>query len=108
LCAASPRGARTARAARRAPPRPRPTPRPRPRSRLSTMPLLDLTRYTAIEHAFFGLGCLCWVVAYIILCVRIRKLKFVEMPVFAACGNMAWEAVWSLVLTTDMGRFFEW
>lgn len=71
-------------------------------------PFLDLVAYRPIEHALFGGGCLLWVVAYVILLLRIRKLKFVEMPVFAACGNFAWEAVWSIVFVTDMGRFFEW
>jgi hypothetical protein len=75
---------------------------------MNDRPLFNLVDYTPTEHALFALGCLCWVAAYVVLCVRIRRLKFVEMPVFAACGNMAWEAVWSLLLVTDMGRFFEW
>jgi hypothetical protein len=69
---------------------------------------LNLRDYTVVELSLFGAGGALWVLAYAVLLVRIRRLRFVEMPALAACSNFAWEAVWSTVLRTDMGRLFEW
>jgi hypothetical protein len=69
---------------------------------------LNLRDYTPLELLLFGVGGAMWVLAYAVLVVRVRRLKYVEMPFFAACCNIAWEFLWSSVLRTDMGRLFEW
>jgi hypothetical protein len=68
---------------------------------------VNLEGYTAQELALFGTGGFCWVAAYAVLLARSRRLRWVEMPVVAACSNFAWEALWSLVFRTNMGRLFE-
>lgn len=43
----------------------------------------------------FVVGCLFWVVAYVVTIQNIRKFRFVEIPVVGACANLAWEFTWS-------------
>lgn len=63
--------------------------------------------YTGLEFFFYGLGCLLWVVAYGIYIKNIITLKYVEMPFFAGCCDVAWEFVWSFLATNDMGMLFQ-
>lgn len=70
--------------------------------------LLNLEKYTVLELILFGGGCYLWVFVYAIYVRQILKHQFIEMPVFAACGNIAWEFVWGFVYTTDMGPLLVW
>lgn len=70
--------------------------------------IINLQDYTLTEVLLFGVGCLCWVVVYLIVIRNIRKHKFVEIPAIAICANFAWESLWSWVYTTNMGELFEW
>ncbi len=45
--------------------------------------------------AIFVVGCLFWVVAYVVTIRNIRKFRFVEIPVIGGCANLAWEFIWS-------------
>jgi hypothetical protein len=63
--------------------------------------------YTALEFFFYGLGCLLWVFAYAIYIRNIFTLRYVEMPVFAGCCDVAWEFVWSFLAQNDMGMLFQ-
>ncbi len=49
-----------------------------------------------------------WAASYILIVIRIHKLKFIEMPLFAALGNIAWEFLWSTVFHGNMGPLIEW
>ena len=50
--------------------------------------------YTGLE-LFSTASLLLWVLAYAIYIRNIITLKYVEMPVFAGCCDVAWEFVWS-------------
>ena len=63
--------------------------------------------YTGTELFFYGMGCLFWVFAYAIYIRNIVKFKYVEMPVFAGCCDVAWEFVWSFIAVNDMGLLFQ-
>jgi len=63
--------------------------------------------YTGLELFFYGLGCLLWVGAYAIYIRNIITLKYVEMPVFAGCCDVAWEFVWSFLAQNDLGMLFQ-
>jgi hypothetical protein len=63
--------------------------------------------YTGLEFFFYGAGCFLWVVAYAIYIRNIVRLKFVEMPVFAGCCDVAWEFVWSFLAYNNMGMLFQ-
>lgn len=63
--------------------------------------------YTGVEFLFYGLGCFLWVIAYVIYIRNILRWKYVEMPVFAGCCDVAWEFVWSFLATNDMGKLFQ-
>lgn len=68
----------------------------------------NLCDYSIKDLIIVGFGTLCWVISYIAVIRHGFKNKFVEMPVFVAVGNIAWEFVWSFVYKTNMGEFFLW
>ena len=53
--------------------------------------------YTGLEFFFYGVGSFLWVIAYVIYIRNILRYKYVEMPVFAGCCDVAWEFVWSFL-----------
>ena len=63
---------------------------------------INWQEYTGLEFFFYGVGCLLWVVAYAIYIRNIIRLKYVEMPVFAGCCDVAWEFVWSFLAWNNM------
>ena len=65
--------------------------------------LVNLQEYTPLELTLFSVGCYLWVVVYIMYIRSIFKYKFIEAPIFAACGNIGWEFTWSFLEKTDMG-----
>src|SRR5690242_5018587 len=67
------------------------------------MGLFNLQQYTAAQLALYATGAYLWVVAYLIYIRNGFKYGVVEMPAFAACGNVGWEFCWALVFTTDLG-----
>ncbi len=69
--------------------------------------LVNLQIYPPLELVFFACGAYCWVIVYISFAVNIYRKKFIEMPVFAATGNIAWEFIFSFLFPTDMGTVFE-
>lgn len=70
--------------------------------------ILNLTDYPPLHMILFATGCLMWVVAYGIIIRNGIKFKVIEMPVFAAASNFAWEFLWSTFFETDMGQFLVW
>ena len=68
---------------------------------------INWDKYTGLELSFYGLGCLLWVIAYAIYIRNIVKFKYVEMPVFAGCCDVAWEFVWSFLAWNDLGMLFQ-
>ena len=63
--------------------------------------------YTWTEFFFYGAGAFMWVIAYVIYIRNILKYKYVEMPVFAGCCDVAWEFVWSFFAVNNMGMLFQ-
>jgi hypothetical protein len=70
--------------------------------------ILNTKDYTTLELVLFLIGCYAWVIIYAVYIRNIRKFKFIEMPVFAASGNIAWEFLWSFVFRPDLGLAFVW
>ena len=71
-------------------------------------PWINTLDYTIPENIAFALGCLMWVIVYIIIIQKIRKIQFIEIPMIAICANFAWEFLWSWVFTTNMGLLYVW
>ncbi|MEN2284347.1 hypothetical protein AAGF08_19540 [Algoriphagus sp. SE2] len=69
-------------------------------------PLINFEDYSIAGLIFNGVGCLFWVVAYVILVIEIRKKKFVEMPAYVAGANLGWEFVWSWIYHPNTGLLF--
>jgi hypothetical protein len=53
-----------------------------------------------------GIGCIFWVITYAVIVYEIIKKKFVEMPVFVAAANLAWEMDWSIFFHPDTGILY--
>jgi hypothetical protein len=70
--------------------------------------LLNLRDYTGGQLAFYAVGAYLWVVAYLIYIRNGWKFGVVEMPAFAACGNVGWELCWALFFRTDLGTLSAW
>lgn len=70
--------------------------------------LLNLKDYTPLELFLFAFGCYLWVVVYALYIRSIFKYKFIEAPIFAACGNIGWEFTWSFLVFTNMGPLLQW
>lgn len=70
--------------------------------------IINLSDYTIVEHIFFALGCLLWVITYIIVIKSIKKNQFIEIPMIAVTANFAWEFLWSFYFITDMGSLYVW
>src|SRR6185436_16658249 len=73
-----------------------------------TEPLINTTDYTPFELFLFIGGCFLWCVVYVIYIINGKKYKFIEMPVFAAAGNIGWEFTWAWLHRTDMGLLLVW
>ncbi|MBL57481.1 MAG: hypothetical protein CMP61_09855 [Flavobacteriales bacterium] len=67
---------------------------------------INTEKYDSIGLLFNGIGCLFWVICYAVLVRTMVKKKFVEMPFFIACGNLAWEFIWSVFYHPDTGFLF--
>lgn len=67
------------------------------------MNLLNLTDYTAPQLVLCSSGAYLWVIAFVIYIRNGFKYQVVEMPAFAACGNIGWEFCWALIFTTNLG-----
>jgi hypothetical protein len=68
---------------------------------------INFVDYTPLELAFYGLGCLFWVIAYAIYIRNIKRLQYAEMPVFAGCCDVGWEFTWSFLAVNNMGMLFQ-
>jgi hypothetical protein len=67
---------------------------------------LNTTDYSTLELTLFALGCLGWVVVYLVVLRHLLRKRFVEIPAAAVAANIAWEFVWGFVYQTNMGRLF--
>ena len=68
----------------------------------------NLCDYSVKDLIVVAIGTIFWVISYIAVIRHGFKRKFIEMPVFVAVGNIAWEFIWSFVYKTNMGEFYLW
>lgn len=68
----------------------------------------NLCDYSLTDLIVVGVGTLFWVISYIAIIRHGFKRQFIEMPLFVAIGNIAWEFIWSFFFTTNMGEFYLW
>ncbi len=65
--------------------------------------VFNLKEYTAPQLWLYASGAYLWVVAYLIYVRNGFKYGVVEMPAFAAAGNLGWEFCWAFLFVTDLG-----
>lgn len=64
-------------------------------------------RYSVPSLVVFALGCVLWLVAYVVVLGRAWKSGFVEIPAAAVVANVSWEVMWSFVFEGDVGRLLQ-
>ena len=64
--------------------------------------------YTPIQLFFYLGGFLLWGIGYVLVIVRVVRTRFVEVPIFAVCGNVTWEFLWGFYFANDMGLLLTW
>ncbi|OXM57562.1 hypothetical protein CFP71_06985 [Amycolatopsis thailandensis] len=64
--------------------------------------------YSTLQIGLFSLGCVLWGMAYLLLLRNSLRNRFVEMPIVAACSNLAWEFAWAWLFEVDLGMAFTW
>ncbi|UOZ07013.1 hypothetical protein [Amycolatopsis sp. WQ 127309] len=64
--------------------------------------------YSSLQIGLFAAGCVLWGLAYLLLLRNSLRNRFVEMPLVAACSNIAWEFVWAWLFAVDLGSVFTW
>lgn len=69
---------------------------------------LNTDLYTPIQLFFYLGGFLLWGIGYVLVIRRIFRSKFVEVPVFAVCGNITWEFLWGFYFESNMGLLLVW
>lgn len=72
------------------------------------MKWINLCDYSIVDIALVASGTLFWVICYYVVIRHGFRNKYVEMPMFVAAGNIAWEFVWSFIFKTNMGEAFLW
>lgn len=58
--------------------------------------------YTFWQTFFYFGGFVLWALVYVVVVVNIVRKKFVEVPVFTVCGNVAWEFLYSFIFPLNM------
>jgi len=67
--------------------------------------LINLNNLNIFEMSLFGVGCIFWLITYIIYIKNIRKHQFVEIPFMVVCFNIAWEFIWSFPFGNIVGNY---
>jgi hypothetical protein len=67
--------------------------------------LLNFEHLNPIQMSIFIIGCIFWLLTYIIYVNHIRTKKFVEIPLIVVCLNIAWEFVWSFIFGDSVGNY---
>jgi CheY-like chemotaxis protein len=72
--------------------------------------LLNTTDYSYTELAIALTGSVLWILSYLLLVKDAIKNKFVEIPFFAVCGNLAWEFLFAFVFVDyiNLGQIYIW
>lgn len=72
--------------------------------------LLNTVDYSYTELTIALTGSVLWVLSYILLVKDAIKKKFVEIPFFAVCGNLAWEFLYAFIFVDyiNLGQIYVW
>ena len=71
---------------------------------------INTTDYTIPQLILCATGAIGWVLVYVLIIRETRRTKFVEIPLFVACGDIVWEFLWGFVFNDriNMGVLFVW
>jgi len=67
--------------------------------------LLNFDNLNYYQMALFIIGCIFWLLTYIIYIKNIRAKQFVEIPLIVVGLNIAWEFIWSFPFGSSVGNY---
>lgn len=67
--------------------------------------LLNFDNLNIYQMTLFIIGCVFWLLTYLIYIKNIRSKQFVEIPLIVVCLNIAWEFIWSFVFGKSVGDY---
>lgn len=68
--------------------------------------LFNTCDYTWPQLIVNIVGCFLWLVAYYSVIRNFLKTRFIEIPLYVACANIAWEFVWSFIFYPNLGLLY--
>lgn len=63
--------------------------------------LMDSKGYSLYEIIMLTAGMVIWTYLYVYLAYRGFKIKYMQMPLVLACGNIVWEFLWGFVFQSQ-------
>lgn len=67
--------------------------------------LINLNNLNSFQMILFGIGCVFWLITYIIYIRNIKTKQFVEIPLIVVSLNIAWEFVWSFPFGSSVSDY---
>ena len=67
--------------------------------------IITLDNLNIIQMSLFLIGCVFWLITYIIYAKNIRKHQFVEIPLIVVSLNIAWEFIWSFPFGRSVANY---
>lgn len=67
--------------------------------------LLNLQNLNLSQMILFIIGCIFWLLTYIIYIKNIKSKQFVEIPLIVVSLNIAWEFIWSFPFGSSVGNY---
>ncbi|MBS4001696.1 MAG: hypothetical protein KGZ71_14560 [Desulfobulbaceae bacterium] len=67
--------------------------------------LLNLQNLNLSQMILFIIGCIFWLLTYIIYIKNIKSKQFVEIPLIVVSLNIAWEFIWSFPFGSSVGDY---
>ncbi len=67
--------------------------------------LLNLQNLNLPQMILFIIGCIFWLITYLIYIKNIKSEHFVEIPLIVVSLNIAWEFIWSFPFGSSVGNY---
>jgi hypothetical protein len=67
--------------------------------------IISLDNLNLIQMTLFIVGCVFWLLTYIVYIKNIRKKQFVEIPLIVVSLNISWEFIWSFPFGSSVAQY---
>jgi len=67
--------------------------------------IITLNNLNIYQMILFVIGCVFWLLTYLIYIKEIRKKQFVEIPLLVVSLNISWEFIWSFPFGSSVSKY---